>query len=287
MTPRDHHSDYDEATTARCERALVTLLGDLGPWRERIYLAGGLAPRYLAGRLPEGARAHVGTTDVDLVIGLALGDETPETYRTLQNNLEKAHFKQEEPSFRWSRDVDGVTVLVEFLCETDEVEPGRIFRPKGEFTGSKLGAFNVRGAHLVRDDFIEVEIEGERLDRGGQSRVTVRVANLLPYAVLKILAFQDRHENKDAYDLVFTLLNREGGPRIAGHESARSPVATQSLIVEALTLLQERFRDAGQDGPNAYASFLASPDDEDEKARMRQEAVATAREFLRGFREAD
>ena len=29
----------------------------------------------------------VGTTDVDLVIGLALGDETPETYRTLQNNL--------------------------------------------------------------------------------------------------------------------------------------------------------------------------------------------------------
>ena len=26
-----HHSDYDEFTTARCERALVTLLGDIGP----------------------------------------------------------------------------------------------------------------------------------------------------------------------------------------------------------------------------------------------------------------
>jgi len=34
---------------------LLTLLGDLGPWRERIYLAGGLAPRYLVGTLPEGA----------------------------------------------------------------------------------------------------------------------------------------------------------------------------------------------------------------------------------------
>lgn len=91
---REHYTDYDAVTTGRCERALVTLLGDLGPWRERVYLAGGLAPRYLTGQLPEGARAHIGTTDVDLVIALALGDETPETYRTLQNNLEKARFRQ-------------------------------------------------------------------------------------------------------------------------------------------------------------------------------------------------
>lgn len=177
---REHYTGYDEVTTARCERALVTLLGDLGPWRERIYLAGGLAPRYLTGQLPEGARAHIGTTDVDLVIGLALGDEAPETYRTLQNNLDRALFEQREPSFRWARDVDGVTVLIEFLCETDQVPPGRIFRPKGEYTGSKLGAFNVRGAQLVRHAFIERDIEGERLDGGGHSRVTVRVANVLP-----------------------------------------------------------------------------------------------------------
>src|SRR5205823_5480818 len=146
---RDHFTDYDDAATARCERVLVTLLGDLGPWRERIYLAGGLAPRYLVGQLPEGARAHVGTTDIDLVIGLALGDETPETYRTLQNNLQKAGFEQKQPSFRWSRDVEGFPVIVAFLCETDQVPPGNIFKPtqEGETTGSKLGAFNVRGAH--------------------------------------------------------------------------------------------------------------------------------------------
>jgi hypothetical protein len=232
---------------------------------------------------PRRCSGHVGTTDVDLVIGLALGDETPETYRTLQNNLEKAHFEQKEPSFRWARDVDGVTILVEFLCETDEVEPGRIFRPKGEYTGSRLGAFNVRGAHLVRNDFIERDIEGERLDGGGQSSVTVRVANVLPYTVLKIFAFQDRHENKDAYDLVFSLLNHEDGPRVAGRAAAASAVAQHPQVTEALGLLDERFRDAGQDGPNAYASFLVAPGDEDEKARLRQEAVATVREFLRGF----
>ncbi|MGH2965113.1 MAG: hypothetical protein ACRDMH_07005 [Solirubrobacterales bacterium] len=283
MNGRDHYTDYDEETTARCERVLVTLLGELGPWRERIYLAGGLAPRYLVGQLPEGARAHVGTTDVDLVIGIALGDETPETYRTLQNNLQKAHFEQEEPSFRWTRKVEGVTVVVEFLCETDEVEPGRIFRPKGESTGSKLAALNIRGAHLARDDFIEVSIEAERLDGGGRSKIPVRVANVLPYTALKIFAFQDRHDNKDAYDLVFTLLHANGGPETAGQAARSSAVADHSQVAEAMTLLGERFRDADQDGPHAYAAFLAAPDDEEEKARLRREAVATIREFLRGL----
>jgi hypothetical protein len=227
----------------------------------------------------------VGTTDIDLVIGIALGDEMPETYRTLQNNLQKAGFVQREPSFRWSRDVDGVPILVEFLCETSEVESGRIFSPKGESTGSRLGAFNVRGAQLVREDFVECEIEGERLDDGGRSKVSVRVANILSYTALKIFAFQDRHENKDAYDLVFTLLNHAEGPRSAGRSAAVSAVVGHPQVIEALELLEDRFRDVGQDGPSAYASFLATPDNDDEKARFRQQAVATVGEFLGGLRE--
>jgi hypothetical protein len=114
----------------------------------------------------------------------------------------------------------------------------------------------------------------------------VRVANLLPYTVLKVVAFQDRHENKDAYDLVFTLLNHDEGPRAAGRAAADSPVAGHPQVKEALALLEERVRDAQQDGPNAYAAFLAEPADEEQTARLRQEAVATVREFLAGFREA-
>jgi hypothetical protein len=283
---RDHFTDYDDATTARCERALVTLLGDLGPWRERIYLVGGLAPRYLVGRLPDGARAHVGTTDVDLVIGVALGDETPATYLTLQNNLEKSHFEPTDPGFRWVRQVDGVKVVVEFLCETESVPAGFIFRPKAGSTGSNVGAFNVRGANLVRYDYVERVLEGDRLDGGGRSRVTVRVANLLPYTVLKILAFQDRHENKDSYDLVFCLLHFGDGPEAAGREAAQSAVAHHASVTEALELVGERFRDVGQDGPSAYATFLAEPGDDEAAARLRREAVATVRTFLDAFHAA-
>jgi hypothetical protein len=280
---RGHFTDYDEATTARCERALVTLLGDLGPWRERIYLVGGLAPRYLVGELPMGARAHVGTTDVDLVIGLALGDETPETYRTLQDNLEKSHFDPKEPGFRWAREIEGFKVVVEFLCETEAVPAGIVFRPKAGSTGSRVGAFNVRGANLVGYDFVERVLEGERLDGGGQSKVTVRVANVLPYTVLKILAFQDRHENKDAYDLVFCLFHFGDGPQAAGTEAARSSVGRDPRVTDALVLLADRFHDVEHDGPVAYATFLAEPGDDDEAARLRREAVATVRTFLDAF----
>lgn len=279
---RDHHTGYDRYVTDRCERVLLTLLGDVGPWSERIYLAGGLAPRYLVGQLPDGARAHVGTTDVDLIIGLALGDEVPETYRTLHNNLNNAGFEQMEPSFRWSRTVDGARVHVEFLCETDQVAPGLIFRPR-EGTGSSVGAFNVRGAQLATRDYIERTIEAERLDDGGSSAVTVRVAGLLTYTVLKILAFQDRHENKDAYDLVFVIANYPGGPIAAGRASAASPVAGHSQVAEAIALLAARFADAGHDGPRAYASFLTDPDDYDAKARLCNEAVAAIGLYVTSF----
>jgi hypothetical protein len=280
---RKHFDDYDEKTTARCERVLLTLLGDLGPWRERIYLAGGLAPRYLIGGGLEGAAAHVGTSDVDLIIGLALGDETPETYRTLQNNLKSSKFKQGRPSFRWYRDVDGVNIVVEFLCETERVEPGAIFRLTGEAVGSNLGPFNVRGAQLAARDYIELGIEGERLDNGGLSKVTLRVANVLPYVVLKINAFQDRHENKDAYDLVFTLLNFGDDPSDAGRSAAKSPVAHFDQVSVAMTLMAERFKSPAHDGPAAYANFLAVTGDDEELARFRQDAFAVVRQFLEAF----
>lgn len=85
---RDHQSDYNAEVTTLCEQTLVTLIGDIGPWSERIYLVGGLAPRYIVGALPEGVSTHVGTTDVDLVIGLAIDHDAPETYETLQRNLD-------------------------------------------------------------------------------------------------------------------------------------------------------------------------------------------------------
>lgn len=59
------------------------MLGSVGLWRERIYLVGGLAPRYIVGEVPEDAEPHVGTTDVDLVIG----------YQPVRSRIESATFR--------------------------------------------------------------------------------------------------------------------------------------------------------------------------------------------------
>ena len=102
--------------------------------------------------------------------------------------------------------------------------------------------------------------------------------------VLKIQAFQDRHENKDAYDLVYTLLNYPGGPDAAGKTAAASAIVGESQVQAALALLEQRFAAANLDGPIAYAGFVADVEDVDEILRRRQEAVATVRVFLRSFR---
>lgn len=173
--------------------------------------------------------------------------------------------------------------MIEFLCETAEVDNGRIFRPK-EGLGSKLTALNIPGAQLATEDHCVVAVEAERLDGGGTSRVDVRVANLLPYVVLKVQAFQDRHENKDVYDPLFCLRNWAGGPEQAGRDAARSPVAGDSRVAEGMRLLGERFAAADMDGPTAYASFY-EVEDVEEGDRLRQEAVDLCALFLRGFKQ--
>jgi hypothetical protein len=77
---------YSDQYTHDCERVLVTLLRGLGPWKESVYLVGGLTPRYLVKARPPSVPAHAGTLDVDIVIDLQILADT-EAYLTLEENL--------------------------------------------------------------------------------------------------------------------------------------------------------------------------------------------------------
>lgn len=80
------------------------------------------------------------------------------------------------------------------------------------------------------------------------------------------------------------MLNLGNGPEEAGRIAARSAIRNDARVEDALHLLSERFADADLDGPHAYGAFLADEGDEEEKARLRQEAVAVVREFLAGMK---
>ncbi len=77
---------YSDQYTVDCERVLVTLLRGLGPWKDSVYLVGGLTPRYLVAARPPAVPAHAGTMDVDIVIDLQILADT-QAYRTLEENL--------------------------------------------------------------------------------------------------------------------------------------------------------------------------------------------------------
>jgi hypothetical protein len=273
-------ADYDEQGTELCERALVTVIGDAGFWGRSLYLVGGLVPRYLVGPVWPPTPIHVGSRDVDLAVAFAVEGFNATGYETLERNLRDGGFTQApsegDPEFRWRRTVEGRDLVLEFLCDTEEVPEGRNFKPKSG-AGSRFQAFNVAGVRLLPADHRLVEVEADRLDGGGLSRVQVRVAGLAPFVTLKIRAFADRHHDKDAYDLVYTLLNHPDGPAGAGRAIAASAVIHDPLVVDSLQRVTERFANPRNDGPSSYARFLGSGLGEDAVARLRNEAVEAVR----------
>lgn len=174
---------------------------------------------------------------------------------------------------------------MEFICDTGEVPPGATFTPGA---GSKPGvqALNVRGARLVGMDSKLVLISADTLDGRGTVNVGLQIAGLMPFMVLKILAFVDGRRGRDAYDIVWSLANHRDGPRGAGRQMAESPIAANSLAVEALDVLRKRFAEERSDGPMAYAAFLGVAGSLKSTAGLRLEAVDAVRVALRAFDEA-
>lgn len=90
--PNPHPREaYSPAALAACEKALRTILTKIGPWGSQLVLIGGMTPRYLVGRPPPDIRAHAGTTDLDIVVGVTLATEEAEAYRTLLTEPPRMH----------------------------------------------------------------------------------------------------------------------------------------------------------------------------------------------------
>jgi hypothetical protein len=280
-------ASYTAEALAACEKALVTVVSRVGSWGPRLVLFGGLAPRYIVDEVPEGVAPHTGTTDLDLVIGLAVLGEEEAVYTKLQQELRNAGFEPSRESYAWERWVDGVQVVMEFFCPVaPDGEPGRIRRNPGGEAGSTVSAIQLKGADLAGRDCRLRPIECEVLDHGGRRSVEVQVVNLLPFIMLKAFALESRDKEKDAYDLVWTLSAYGRGPAHVAEVAAESPIAREGLVHEAMAILADRFSDLDRQGPSNYARFfLGARDEPDARDRHRRFALATAQRFLRRWEE--
>jgi hypothetical protein len=279
---------YTPQALAACELALRTLIAKIGRWAPQVVVIGGLVPKYLIGDVPEGLEPHIGTTDIDVVIGVMLPADDEPLYTTLEAKLLEAGFQQavnkatgQRESFRWERSVNGIGVALEFFCPAGDGPAGRLKRrPQGQ-TGSRISAFRLRGAELAGRDNISITLAGPTLDHGGTRQVSIRVANLLPFLVLKAFALDGRDKDKDSYDIVWTLNTFGDGPLSAVAAAARSSVSNDPDVAAAMKLLRDLFHDLDGAGPSLYARFLiGQANDPDQRAQLQRFAQATVRTFL-------
>ena len=284
---------YNDQYTVDCERVLVTLLRGLGPWKESVFLVGGLTPRYLVAARPPDVPAHAGTLDVDIVIDLQILADTA-GYRTLEENLRAMGFERstnergQRLSWRWqTRTEFGALMVVELLADAPEIAGGRV-EPLP--TKGNISALNIPHSSIVFEMHQVAEIHAELLGGAGNAVEVVRHANLVSFTCLKAFAFDQRFERKDAHDLIYCIEHAEPGLDGAAQMFRRALEGEHGAVIRAcLSILGNRFaRDDEvdgyrKDGAVAVALFELGEDDEAEQreARMlRQREVSSVIEQL-------
>lgn len=284
---------YSEQHTLDCERVLVTLLRGLGPWKDSVYLIGGLTPRYLVPARPPAVPAHAGTMDVDIVIDLQILADT-RAYQTLEENFRKLGFeravndKQQKLSWRWqTRTEHGAAMVLELLADAPEIAGGRVQELPTEGT---ISALNIPHSSIVFDQHQVTAIRAELLGDNGIAAEPIKHANLLSFTCLKAFALDQRNERKDAHDLVYCIEHAPGGLDAAAESFRKELDGKHGAVVRAsLSILRNRFASDDntegyrKDGAVAVAKFElgAGNDPELREARLlRQREVSNLIERL-------
>lgn len=115
-------------------------------------------------------------------------------------------------------------------------------------------------------------------------RQTLRVVGVATFIVLKARAFEDRKEEKDAYDLVYCLEHAGPDAAAAAFGSLRAQQEDPYLFTEAEATLRRHFASdaAGEgytrSGSRAYARFYG--DTGDTATRRQREASGVVEAFL-------
>lgn len=256
---------YSDPYTQDCERVLVTLLRGLGPWKESVYLIGGLTPRYLAGAESPAAPPHAGTSDVDIVIDLQILAETA-GYQTLEQNLRRMGFERstndqgQQLSWRWQTRTElGALMMVELLADAPDIAGGKV-EPLP--TKGNISALNIPHSSIVFDLHQVSEIKAELLGDGGITVEQIKYADLVSFTCLKTFAFDQRAERKDAYDLIYCIEHASGDLASAAEMFRDALLGCHAAVIrECLSILGSRFVSENEiegfrkDGPVAVARF--------------------------------
>jgi hypothetical protein len=273
--PKPRHRDgYTREETELVESACLTLAVTLGAFMDRLCIVGGLVPSLLidheVGPDPETGDGHPGTNDLDVALSVVLLDEGH--YVEISRRLRREGFEPDENEAgnatpqRWK--LADLNVTVDFLLPPipGAEKGGRVHALEGDF-----GALIAPGLELVSEEREEVEVAGTTF-KGERAMRKVPACGPGAFVVLKSLAFADRGEPKDVFDLVYVLRRWPAGiadivERLAGHANEH-----RAVVGDALEKLASDFAAPDSIGPLRVVEFEGAVGDDD--------AVADAHGFV-------
>jgi hypothetical protein len=282
---------YDEAITAACETALLTLLGAFGTLGDDLRLIGGLVPRYLTPAKPPLVPAHAGTTDVDVVLDLAVITEGHD-YGSLASQLVATGFMRnltdgKLSSWQWRLQIGPISVLVELLSDGGTAAGTK----QVPLAGEDVSTMAMPHAGIARDWYIPYELTGKPLD-GGELTRRVFVADVPAFVILKAIALSKRYEPKDAADLIHVLTYAPSIEEIAGMFVERRRSGLHDAAIDAgLEALHFSFVNQTRpershlcDGPVKYARFHHDKADEDTRVQAQRYAANLVERLLAEYK---
>ena len=186
------------------------------------------------------------------------------TYGTIVKLLQERGYRQDDNQpYKFFRKLDdGNEVEVDFLAG----EYGGTGIRRRHQRAQGLRARKARAGDLAFDDFIEVTVRGE-LPNGAKNEDTLKVAGVVPFLAMKGMAIWSRYDEKDAYDICYTIRNYPGGLyELAG---IFKPHLENRLVLEGLQKIRAKFKEMDGLGPTAYADFLLATDSDERQLLLR------------------
>lgn len=264
--------DYGKSEVDACLSVLIELMTVLGEFRENIVLVGGWIPYLL---LEESGHEHVGSLDIDIALDFQRISDN--TYQTILQTLKSKGYEQGNQPFIFYRTItaeDGRNITVEVdLLAGEYGGTGKSHRTQKI---QDVKARKARGCDLVFRHNRPLKVSGKMPD-GCQNEVTIKIADVVPFLVMKGMSLWERYKEKDAYDIYFTLLHYPGG--IKALAEVFKPFKTNKLVQEGLGKIRAKFKGIDAPGPIWLINFL-DIDDEEERERIKRDAYERINAFL-------
>jgi hypothetical protein len=252
--PRTRHG-YTREETELAKSALLSVAVTLGAFMDDLCVVGGLTPLLLIDvrQASNADPGHPGTLDLDVGLALALFDAR--RYAEISARLRQEQFgpslnRQGNPALQtWTDHAKRITV--DFLVPPTATSqgPGRIQKLESDF-----GALVTRGLELAFDEQLSIVLRGSTLD-GPRAERSVPVCGPAAFVVLKALAFGDRAEPKDVFDLVYVLQRWDAGVDDVADRIAAHATRHREVVENALAILRRDFETLDTVGPARVAAF--------------------------------